>query len=366
MKFTITRESLLTPLQQVVGVIEKRQTMAILANVLMRLSDNKLELTGTDLEVQLVTQANTESGDSGEFTAPARKLLDICRTLPEGGALKIEVGDDKLSLQCGRSRFSLATLPASNYPVFDTGQAEIEFTLCSSLLKKAMEKTLFAMAQQDVRYYLNGLLLDLDGDMLRTVSSDGHRLAVYEERVEGLDLPARQIIIPRKGVMELYRLLRDDDSPVTVRISANNIRLSMDDLSFAAKLIEGRFPDYRRVMPSGIARVITVDKSAFKAALTRVSILASDKFRGVALDASGDTLKLSAHNPEQDQAEEEIEIQLEGSPFEVGFNAAYLLDAANNIDADEVRMSFTEAANSCLIEDPHNERYKFIVMPMRL
>ncbi|QSA95989.1 DNA polymerase III subunit beta [Methylococcus sp. EFPC2] len=366
MKFAISRENLLTPLQQVIGVIEKRQTMAILANVLARLNGDRLELVGTDLEVQLVTHTLTESGEEGEFTAPARKLLDICRTLPEGGVLKIEVGDDKLSLQSGRSRFSLATLPAENYPVFDAGQAEVEFTLAGGLLKQAMEKTLFAMAQQDVRYYLNGLLLDLDGDTLRTVASDGHRLALFEENVAGLGLPSRQVIIPRKGVLELYRLIRDDESPITVQISANNIRLTLADLSFAAKLIEGRFPDYRRVMPAQIARVVTVEKDALKAALTRVSILAADKFRGVALDLSAETLKLSAQNPEHDQAEEEIEIRLEGEPFEVGFNAAYLLDAANNIDSDTVRLSFTETASSCLIEDPLNPRYKSIVMPMRL
>lgn len=366
MNFTSTRENLLTPLQQVVGVIERRQTMAILANALIRISGDRIELTGTDLEVQLITQSRVESGHDGACTAPARKLMDICRTLPEGAQVRVETHDDKLLLQCGRSRFSLATLPAGNYPAFDTGAPEVEFTLCVSLLRKALEKTLFAMAQQDMRYYLNGLLLDVDGDTLRTVASDGHRLALFEERVEGLNLAARQIILPRKGVLELYRLLRDDETPVTVQISANNIRLLLNELQFAAKLIEGRYPDFRRVMPTDIARTVSVDTDCFKAALTRVSTVANEKYRGIALEFRPDCLRLSAQNPEHDQADEDVEIRFEGEPFEVGFNAAYLQDALNNIESDEVRLSFTEAADKCLIEDPRDGRYRYIVMPMRL
>jgi DNA polymerase-3 subunit beta len=366
MNLTITRENLLIPLQQVVGVIERRQTLPILANTLLRLDGGQLEFTGTDLEVQLITRSPVESGEEARLTAPARKLLDICRSLPEGGMVKIEARDDKLELRCGRGRFTLATLPADNYPAFDTGAADIELNLCASLLKKAMGKTMFAMAQQDVRYYLNGLLFDVEGETLRTVSSDGHRLSVFEERVEGWDLPARQIIVPRKGVLELHRLLRDDESAATLQISANNIRLLLGDVQFAAKLIEGRFPDYRRVMPSDIARTVTVDKESLKAALARVSILANEKFRGVALDLRADSMRLSAQNPELDQAEEEVEISLQGEPFEIAFNAAYLLDALNNIDADEARLSFTETANSCLIEDSQDGSFKFVVMPMRL
>lgn len=366
MKFTTSRENLLAPLQQVVGVIEKRQTLPILSNVLIRLADNRLEFTGTDLEVQLVTQSVAESGEGGQITVPARKLLDICRLLPEGSAVNAECGADKLSLKSGRSRFSLSTLPAANYPAFDTGSPDVELALSSRVLKKAMEKTLYAMALQDVRYYLNGLLLDLDGGTLRTVSSDGHRLAVYEERVEGADWAPRQVIIPRKGVLELYRLLGDQDEIVTLGIAPNNIRVLMGAVSFSAKLIEGRFPDFRRVMPRDVTKTLHIGKDAFKSALTRVAVLSTEKIKGVSLEAEGGTLKLQAQNPEHEEAEEELEVRLEGEGLSVGFNAAYLLDAVNNVDADEVRLSFTDAANSCLIEDPQSQKYKFIVMPMRL
>ncbi|MFM8330657.1 MAG: DNA polymerase III subunit beta [Candidatus Methylumidiphilus sp.] len=366
MKFTSSRENLLTPLQQVVGVIEKRQTLPILSNVLIRLSHNRLEFTGTDLEVQLVTHSTTESGEDGDITVPARKFLDICRLLPDGSSVNVECGADKLSVKSGRSRFSLSTLPAENYPAFDLSNPEVELTLSSRILKKAMEKTVYAMALQDVRYYLNGLLLDLDGPLLRTVSSDGHRLALYEETLEGVSQEPRQVIIPRKGVMELYRLLGDQDELITIGIAPNNIRVQMGSVSFSAKLIEGRFPDFRRVMPRDISKVITLGKDLFKSALTRVAVLSTEKIKGVSLEVEGNTMKLQAQNPEHEEAEEELEVHLAGEGLSVGFNAAYLLDAINNVDADTVKLSFTDAGNSCLIEDTQNAKYKFIVMPMRL
>lgn len=366
MKFTSSRENLLTPLQQVVGVIEKRQTLPILSNVLIRLSENRLEFTGTDLEVQLVTHSVTDSGEDGQITVPARKLLDICRLLPDGSAVNVECGADKITIKSGRSRFSLSTLPADNYPAFDLGNPEVELSINSRILKKAMEKTLYAMALQDVRYYLNGLLLDLEGALLRTVSSDGHRLAVYEEPLEGVDWESRQVIVPRKGVLELYRLLGDQDEIITLQIAANNIRVLMGSVIFSAKLIEGRFPDFRRVMPRDITKTLYINKDLFKSALTRVAVLSTEKIKGVSLEVEGSTMKLQAQNPEHEEAEEELEVRLEGDDVSVGFNAAYLLDAINNIDSDEVKLSFTDAANSCLIEDPQNGKYKFIVMPMRL
>jgi DNA polymerase-3 subunit beta len=366
MKFKTSRENLLLPLQQVVGVIEKRQTLPILSNVLIRLADNRLEFTGTDLEVQLVTHSVTDTGEDGEITVPARKLLDICRLLPEGSAVNVESRQDKISIHSGRSRFSLGTLPADNYPAFDVSAPEAELTLSSRLLKKAMEKTLFAMALQDVRYYLNGLLLDLDGRLLRTVASDGHRLALHEEMLEGAEFAPRQVIVPRKGIMELYRLLSDQDETVTVQFAANNIRVLIGELSFSAKLIEGRFPDFRRVMPKDITKIITLDKETFKAALTRVSVLTTEKIKGISLEVKDGLMLLQSQNPEHEEAEEEFEIRLEGGGLAVGFNTTYLLDALNNVDSEQVILSFTDAGNSCLIEDPLNQKYKFIVMPMKL
>jgi DNA polymerase-3 subunit beta len=368
MKFTIARETLLTPLQQVIGVVEKRQTLPILSNVLLKLAEGQLELTGTDLEVQLVTRTTVETGEDGAITVPARKLLDICRLLPDKSAVSVDCKDDRFAIRCGSSRFNLATLPADNYPEFDTGTTELEVAVPAATLRRALDKTTFAMAQQDVRYYLNGLLLDLDGRTLRTVASDGHRLAVYEEALE-VEGEGRQIIIPRKGVLELARLLGEGVESVTVQIAPNTVRVNLGAVSFAAKLIEGRFPDFQRVMPRDLARVMLIDKDIFKSALTRVSVLSSEKYKSISMDVEASeepSMSLKAQNPEHEEAEERLPVQLEGSELSVGFNAAYLLDAINNVDSAQVRLSFTEAANSCLIEDCEDSHFKFIVMPMRL
>lgn len=367
MKFTISRETLLTPLQQVIGVIEKRQTLPILSNVLLKLGDGQLELTGTDLEVQLVTRTTVETGDSGVVTVPARKLLDICRLLPDRSAVSVECKEDRFAIRCGSSRFNLSTLPADNYPEFDTGTPELEVAVPVASLRRALEKTTFAMAQQDVRYYLNGLLLDLDGRNLRTVSSDGHRLAVFEEALELDANGGRQIIIPRKGILELARLLGDADDTITVQIAPNTVRVNLGAVSFAAKLIEGRFPDYQRVMPRELTRSFRVDKDAFKGALTRVSVLSNEKYKSISLEVDEEAvMALKAQNPEHEEAEERLPVEKEGQGLSVGFNASYLLDAINNVDSDQVKLSFTESANSCLIEDSDDSRFKFIVMPMRL
>jgi DNA polymerase-3 subunit beta len=365
MKFTIARETFLTPLQQVIGVIEKRQTLPILSNVLIKLAEGRLELTGTDLEVQLVARCPVETGDSGSITVPARKLLDICRLLPDRSTLSVECRQEKFAIHSGSSRFNLSTLPAENYPEFDAGTPELEFSVAPARLRRALEKTTFAMAQQDVRYYLNGLLLDLDGRMLRTVASDGHRLAFFEEPLESET--TRQIIIPRKGVLELNRLLGEGEDEISVEIAPNTVRVNLGAVSFAAKLVEGRFPDYQRVMPRELARVMRADKPAFKAALTRVSVLSSEKYKSISMEVDdAGSMALKAQNPDHEDAEERLDIELEGQGLSVGFNAAYLLDAINNVDSDQVKLSFTENANSCLIEDCEDQHFKFIVMPMRL
>lgn len=367
MKFTIPRETLLTPLQQVIGVIEKRQTLPILSNVLLRLGGGQLEFTGTDLEVQLVTRTTVETDDRGAVTVPARKLLDICRLLPDRSALSVEASGERFAIRCGNSRFNLSTLPADNYPEFDTGTPELEVAVPAATLKLALAKTTFAMALQDVRYYLNGLLLDLDGHALRTVASDGHRLAVFEETLELDANGGRQIIIPRKGIMELGRLLADGEESVTVQVSPNTVRVNVGPVSFAAKLIEGRFPDYQRVMPRELTRSFTVDKDAFKGALTRVSVLSTEKYKSISLEVDEEaTMSLKAQTPDHEEAEERLPVAMEGAGLSVGFNASYLLDAVNNVDSAGVKLSFTEAANSCLLEDLEDSRFKFIVMPMRL
>jgi DNA polymerase-3 subunit beta len=367
MKFTITREDLLPALQQVVGVIERKQTLPILSNVLLKLDEHQLELTGTDLEVQLVTRIAVDADEPGSLTVPARKFLDICRLLPERNLVKIESRQDKFHISCGSSRFNLSTLPAENYPEFDSGMPEVELSIPVMSIRRALEKTMFAVAQQDVRYYLNGLLLDLGGQMLRSVASDGHRLSFFEETLDVHADSPRQIIVPRKGILELNRLLGEGDDTIKMQIAPNNLRVCMGALSFAAKLIEGRFPDYQRVMPRDLSRVIVADKNLFKAALTRVSVLSNEKFRGISLEVDDDGLMcLKAQNPEHEEAEEKFTVDLQGKGMSVGFNASYLLDALNGVDSEQVKLSFPESSNTCLIEDAEDHRFKFVVMPMRL
>lgn len=368
MKFAIARETLLTPLSQVIGVVEKRQTLPILSNVLMRLSDGRVELTGTDLEVQLVASVEAGSSEEGAVTVPARKLLDIFRLLPDHSEVRVEQRDDRLGIRCGSSRFSLATLPVENYPAFDSGTTELEVSLPGETLRQALDKTLFAMAQQDVRYYLNGLLLDFEGSTLRAVASDGHRLALFQETLPAPFANNRQIIVPRKGVLELVRLLGDADDTVILQISPNTVRVNLGSVVFSAKLIEGRFPDYQRVMPRDLDRHYRVERDLFRGALSRVSVLSLEKQKSISLEVpEGEgVMILKSQNIEHEEAEERVALEAEGGGVSVGFNAGYLLDAIGHADAEHVRLSFTPAANSCLIEDTVDTRYKYVVMPMRL
>ncbi len=365
MQFSIARENLLEALQKVAGVIERRQTLPILSNVLLRVKEGQLTLIGTDLEIELI--ATTEvSGENGETTTSARKLLDICRLLPGGSIIHGELKEGKsLQIKAGRSRFSLATLPCDNFPEFSLGEVTAEVQLKAEALKKLLAKTLYAMAQQDVRYYLNGLLLELEGQTIRTVASDGHRLAWCEQSLLEPAATLSQPILPRKGAQELFRLLSGDEN-VTVQLSSNNIRVELPSIIFFSKLIEGRYPDYRRVFPQDISRILTCDRQELKDAISRVSILSNEQFRGIRLEAGANLLKLSAHNPDQEEAEEELEVNFQGESFHAGYNAGYLGDALAHIDSDEVRLSFADQTFSCLIEDGEDPSVRFIVMPMRL
>ena len=366
MKFSTSRESLLAPLQQIVGVIERRQTLPILGNVLLRLHDGRLELTGTDLEVQLVTRLDVEGRAEGSTTVPARKLVDIVRLLPDRSSLQAEMRQERFHLQSGRSRFTLSTMPASNYPEFDTGAQDRLFSVPVAVLRRAMDKTLFAMAQQDVRYYLNGLLLEIEGTTLRTVASDGHRLAMFEAEVPGLAAGSAQAILPRKGALELARLLKDDEGMINVELSSNSLRARMDDLTFSSKLVEGRYAEYRRVLPSMTERHVVADRNDLKAALTRVAILSNEKYRGVGLFVESGTLRLKAQNPDREEAEEEIAVEFDGEPFNVGFNASYLLDAVGSLESEKATLSFAESNSSCIIEEASDPRVRYLVSPMRL
>lgn len=367
MKFQIDRETLLAPLSHLMGVVEKRQTMPILSNVLMRFMDDSLEMTATDTEVQLVARLDVAPAERGEVTVPARKLLDIFRLLPDQSRVNLSMKGDRLIVQAGTSRFSLTTLPVESYPAFDMGQTDLEVTLPAQTLRIALEKTLFAIAQQDVRYYLKGLLLDLEGVTLRTVASDGHRLAVFQETLAEGFAANRQIIVPRKGVLELYRLLNDAEEEVTLQISPNSLRANIGRLSFSTKLIEGRYPDYRRVLPSECATTILVERDLLRSALGRVGLMTNEKQKSISLDASaqGDMI-LTGQSSDQDDAEERLSVRAEGGSVSVGFNSAYLIEAISHVSGSELRLSFTPTGNSCLVEDPDDPRYRCVVMPMRL
>ena len=366
MKFIINREDILSPLQQIVSVIEKRQTMPILSNVLIVMEDDQLILTGTDLEIQIIAEIHISLATSGSITVPVRKFLDICRLLPNGAEIKFEQQDDKVKILSNRSRFSLSCLPADNYPKFSESELDNHFFINAGKFKKALDKTVFSMANQDVRYYLNGLLLNISNTKIKLVASDGHRLSIYDDTLdEGTGYEAR-IILPRKGVLELSRLLDDSEAELKIEFSSNNIRIFIKNLIFSAKLVDSKYPDFGKVFQQDFFNPIHIHKQILKDALTRVAILSNEKFKGVTLDIASDSLRISTHNPEHDEAEEELAIEYSDEPLTIAFNAQYLLDAVSNLDSEIAVLTIATNASTCFIDEPNACAYKFIVMPMRI
>lgn len=366
MKFKIQREAFLKPLQQIIGVVERRQTLPVLGNILVQADGQGLTLTATDLEVELVAHVALETDGSGDTTLPARKLLDICRTLPDGAMLEVQADQERATVRSGRSRFTLATLPAADFPVIDELKGVQVFKLSQKDLKELIDRTHFSMAQQDVRYYLNGLMLELDRKAIRSVATDGHRLAMCELATKTNVAETQQVIVPRKGVQELLRLLDGEDSEVEIQLGSNHIRVTTPEVRFTSKLIDGRFPDYKRVMPKGGDKQIQADRGELRQALTRTSILSNEKYRGIRLTLDENVLRIQAHNPEQEEAEEELEVQYAAEPLEIGFNVTYLLDALGALPGEDVRILLSDANSSCLIEDGASGHCKYVVMPMRL
>ena len=365
MKFSAAREALLKPLQAVIGVVERRQTMPILANLLLVAKDGELSITATDLEVELVANAAVAIDTDGEITVPGRKLLDICRALPEDAEIALSLSGDKLSVRSGRSRFTLMTLPAAEFPTVEELSGSDALEVPQETLVKLFEKTHFSMAQQDVRYYLNGLLIETGSKVLRAVATDGHRLALCEVALENPDVPEKQVIVPRKGVLELQRLLSGEGA-VELELGSNHIRAQLDGIRFTSKLIDGRFPEYERVIPAEADNEMVADRETFKAALQRTAILSNEKYRGIRLIIRDNGVVLQAHNPEQEEAEEELEVSYSGQDIEIGFNVNYLLDALGVIESDEVTLSIVDGNSSCLLREPGKNDCKYVVMPMRL
>ena len=367
MKFTATREQILGPLQAVIGVVERKQTMPVLANVLLSAKGSRLSVTGTDLEVELVASGEVNVGQAGEITVPGRKLLDIAKALPDKASVTVTLDGERVKLTAGRSRFTLSTLAASEFPVVESVSAQQTLTLPQAELGRLIAKTHFSMAQQDVRYYLNGTLLETDGKLLRTVATDGHRLAIAETALAtgGKTINPQQVIVPRKGILELQRIL-SGEGDVEITIGSNHIRLQIGDIRFTSKLIDGKFPDYGRVIPASPGKTVVIERDALRAALQRTAILSNEKYRGVRVSLAKNAMRLQAHNPEQEEAQDEVEIDYKGDEIEIGFNVTYLLDALTAIDTETVELGLTDANSSCLIRSPGTMQSRYVVMPMRL
>ncbi len=366
MKFTIHRETLLVPLQQTIGVVERRQTLPILGNLFLQASKNSLTVSATDLEVEIRASTQTMIDEPGETTVPARKLLDICKALPEGAQIEFAFNESRVQIRSGKSRFTLATLPGEDFPLVDKIQGETKLTMPQEALRHMIERTSFSMAQQDVRYYLNGLLLELSSSRLRAVATDGHRLATCDADVD-VSLPGKQqVIVPRKGIQELVRLLTEGEEPVELEVGTNHLRATMRNVIFTSKLVDGRFPDYERVIPKGGDKKVLADRELMRQALIRTSILSNEKYRGVRLTLEENTLKIQTHNPEQEEADEEFEVEYGGKGLEIGFNVTYLLDVLASLRSDQVEITLSDANSSCLVEQPDSGQCRYVVMPMRL
>ncbi len=365
MKFSIPREALLAPIAQVVNVVERRQTLPVLANFLIEAVEEGLRITGTDMEVELVARARAEVAQTGSITVPARKLVDICKALPEGVQINVQLNDDKLAVHAGRSRFTLATLPADEFPSSDQEESLQSYSINQGRLRWLLEKTSFAMAHQDVRHYLNGLLVEFRDGAVRSVATDGHRLALAEFDAE-ISGEMRSLIVPRKGVQEISRMLEDVDEPLSVVVGQGFLRVDRDRIVMTTKLIDGRFPDYEAVIPAATDQALVVDRKEFTHALQRAAILSNEKYRGVRLDLSDKSVKVVAHNPQQEEAVEELEAEHEFDGLKVGFNVNYLLDALGSINAEKVRIALKDANSSCLVTDIDSDAVRQVVMPLKL
>jgi len=367
MKFSISRDALLKPLNLVAGVVERRQTLPILANVLMVLDGDRLSLTGTDLEVELVGRVQLAvAGDSGEVTVPARKLVDICKSLPEGSDIEFSVQESKVKVKSGRSRFTLSTLPAREFPNVEDSMGTHQLTIKQGQLKRLIDRTGFAMAQQDVRYYLNGMLWEINDKQLRVVATDGHRLAMctLPEKVDTNG--DTQVILPRKGVLELARLLMEEDAEIAIVIGSNHIRATTNDFTFTSKLVDGKFPDYQRVLPRSPDKIVLGSRLELRQAFTRTAILSNEKYRGVRLKLTENTLDIVANNPEQEEAEETVSVDYQGDSLEVGFNVSYLLDVLGVLSGERIKLSLADPNSSALLEESDAGDSLYVVMPMRL
>ena len=361
------RAALLPPLSATVGVVERRHTLPILSNLLIENKAGALTLLATDLELQIRTQVpNPGASEDFAITVAARKLFDIVRALPEAATVKLDSKDSQVVVSAGKSRFTLQTLPAADFPRMETGAGVGDsVTLPQKTLKRLLQLVQFAMASQDIRYYLNGMLLVTDGTQLRVVATDGHRLA-YAEADIATPVAAREVIVPRKTVMELSKLLADSDDTVELSIGSNQITVRLADTELVSKVIDGKFPDYQRVIPQNQPRHLVANRAGVVAALQRAAILSNEKFRGVRLVMNPGALGIVCNNNEQEEAQDEIEVQYDGDTLDVGFNVSYLLDGLGAIGGETVMFSLADANSSMLVSSAEAPGFKYVVMPMRI
>ena len=366
MQINISREVLLKPLTNVTSIVERRHTLPILSNLLLEAKNNHIQLTATDLEMQI--SLSIQSAFSGELstTISAKKFLDICRSLPENVDIDMISNDSRMTVKAGKSRFNLQTLPAADYPVMTKAAGTgTKINISQIAFKKLLKQVEFAMAQQDIRYYLNGLLLEVIDNKLNIVGTDGHRLS-FTSTTLNQSYEKTDVIIPRKTVIELIKLLEDSEDELTIEINTGQVNFSFGDIKLISKIIDGKFPDYHRVIPVGHQNIFSVNRVGVLTAMQRASILSNEKYRGIRMVLSNNNLKLISTNTEQEEAEEELEIDYTKDALDIGFNVTYLIDVLNNVGDENINFSFADANSSCLITVPNDENYKYVVMPMRI
>ena len=364
----IERDALLKPLQAVTGIVEKRHTLPILSNVLIERKQGNLTMVATDLEIQVAARMELGKGpgeDTG-LTVSARKLQEILRALPDGSEAALEVQNNRLQVRSGKSRFNLQTLPVGDFPAMaEPGAAQAKVSMPQKALRELLLLVQYAMAQQDIRYYLNGLLMVLEGGQVKVIATDGHRLS-YAARALGQSQEKREVILPRKAVLELSRLLAISDDPVSIEIFGAVVRFGFGGTVLTTKIIDGKFPDYTRVVPTNYQKRFSIQRQALLQSLQRAGILSNEKFRGVRWMVSAGSLRISCTNNEQEEAQEELEITYGGDALDIGFNITYILDVLNNVHSDAVECAFGDANSSMLVTVPDNSEFRYVVMPMRI
>ena len=363
---TAERDALLKPIQTVSGIVERRHTLPILSNLLLTKTDGELSFLATDIEVQISTKAQCEKGQDAATTVAARKLLDILRALPASASVSLELNNKKLNIKAGKSRFTLQTLAAEDFPtVSQSAEFKAGFTVGQKALKALLALVQYAMAQQDIRYYLNGLLLIVEKGQAKVVATDGHRLAYAALAVDS-DVERQEVIIPRKTVIELERLLEDSDEPIRIDIAPTQVRFQFGNVELVSKLVEGKFPDYNRVIPTGYKNNFSISREELIGCLQRAAILTNEKFKGVRCVVGDGSLKISCTNTDQEEAQEEAEIDYNGDTIDIGFNVTYLLDILAHVKSETINIALGDANSSALITTPDNAEFKYVVMPMRI